>query len=198
MGGPTPPRYIFGSVRPVISAVNWDPAYLQVIPKLSTYQVRDNTSGKWKNITLSGNSPKERIFENWLVTSEMSMIQISKGEDNPGHQEERSFRTLEPPNVQQEFATYLSYDRFIPGRLTLTNLRDGRQLVLSTETEDSEVLAVRGTDVIYRINNSIFQATILASGLSPGTLVAEDVDVPEIHWAFFAKNEKLAIKDHAR
>ena len=56
-----------------------------------------------------------------------------------------------------------------------------------TGQEDSEILQVKGDIVLYRINDTIYQAKIVGDQLKDSTMVVKDEDVPEIHWAFWSK-----------
>jgi len=41
--------------------------------------------------------------------------------------------------------------------------------------------------VLYRVNDTIFQAQIAGGKLRGTTVVVKDEDVPEIHWVFWSK-----------
>jgi hypothetical protein len=171
----------------VTGLVNWDPKHLEENPKVSVYSVHDKEHNLWRTITVPGNSPIERLFGSWLATSEMSASPENHSRNNPGHDAERNYKTIILPNVQNTFANYIGRDRYIPGRLTLTNLTNGDQITLETGAEDSEILGFLGNNVMYRINDSIFQATVLEKSLGPAELIVRDEDVPEVHWIFEAQ-----------
>ena len=76
-------------------------------------------------------------------------------------------------------------DIYSPGVLLLQNLEDGRKIRVGTGQEDSEILNVRGDEVLYRVNDTIYQAKIVGDKLQAASVLVEDVDVPEIHWVFW-------------
>src|ERR1035441_9519331 len=71
-----------------------------------------------------------------------------------------------------------------PGQLELINLDSGGVIEIKTGQSDSEILTVLGSEVLYRVNTQIYKATIAADKVGQSTLVVDDDDVPEIHWAF--------------
>jgi len=65
------------------------------------------------------------------------------------------------------------------------NLEDGRKIKIETHEEDSEVLLVTSSGIVYyRINNQIYYALISGDTLTNTSLSVTGDDVPEIHWAF--------------
>lgn len=168
----------------VTELVNWDPKHLEETPKVTVYTAHDKERNVWRTIKVPGNEPTERLFGSWFVTSEMSNRPHTPTRSNPGHDLERNERTYDLPNVQQAFDESIGSQRYIAGRLTLTDLTNGNQITLETGAEDSEVLGFRGKNVIYRINDSIFESAVLEKSLAPAKLVVHDEDVPEVHWIF--------------
>jgi len=77
--------------------------------------------------------------------------------------------------------------RHPPGVLVLQNLADGRKIRIETGQEDSEILTVDQEKVLYRVNDTIYQAHIVGEQLKDSTVVVKDEDVPEIHWVFWSK-----------
>ena len=108
--------------------------------------------------------------------------------DKPEKSGERDARTDLLPSVYGEYGAYcfLNQRRF-PGVLVLQNLQDNRRIRLETHQEDSEILFVSGDSVLYRVNDSIFRATIVGDALRDTSLLARDEDVPEVHWIFWSK-----------
>lgn len=168
----------------VTGVVNWDPKHLEETPKVTVYTAHDKEHNVWRTIKVPGNEPIERLFGSWFVTSEMSNRPHTPIRSNPGHDRERKEGTYDLPNVQEAFAESIGGQRYIAGRLTLTDLTNGNQITLETGAEDSEVLGFTGKNVIYRINDSIFESAVLEKSLGPAKLVVRDEDVPEVHWIF--------------
>ena len=48
----------------------------------------------------------------------------------------------------------------------------------------------RGDEVLYRVNDTIYQAKIVGDKLQAASVLVEDVDVPEIHWVFSGSSVK--------
>jgi len=151
----------------------------------TTLYVHNLRTGKWKRVEVPGNDPRSRLCGGWLAS--IAEFWQPNSPANPGRAAERSRATKELPNVQAYYASFEGRDHRIPGILTLCNLEDGRRVTLNTQAEDSEVLLVTAQNqVVYRVNDSIYQAPIQGATLGPAVLVVHDEAVPEIHWAFFS------------
>lgn len=147
--------------------------------------VRARLLKQWKTIRIEGNSSSSRLFEPWLTTTVTywnAQHKVSPGRES---EHEKGDRTL--PSVREGYATFRGRWNWSPGVLTLQSLADGRKIRIETGQEDSEVLRVENDVVLYRVNDSIFQARIVGSELKDTTLIVKDEDVPEIHWAFWSK-----------
>jgi hypothetical protein len=148
---------------------------------LSTTYVHDRRLNTWREIKSACSVPyARRIFGDWLAT----IVEIHKPDQadppNPG-------RENESPKVADLYARYAGLYTSIPGILLLDNLEDGRRITINTGQEDSEILAVRSDGlVLYRVNDSIFAAQIEGNKLAKPSLVVKDLDVPQIHWAFWS------------
>ena len=53
--------------------------------------------------------------------------------------------------------------------------------------EDSEILWVGNNKVIYRVNDTIYEARITAKQIQDRTVIVKDKDFPENHWVFWAQ-----------
>ena len=69
--------------------------------------------------------------------------------------------------------------------MLMNDLEDGRKIVIDTGQEDSEVLWADDKAVLYRVNDTIYQAKITGDRVESPSVVVKDRDVPEIHWAFW-------------
>lgn len=150
--------------------------------------VHDRVTGTWRELRSAGSMPQCRIFGSWLATRLRNFI-LGDGatDDNPGHGDESNkWVRNERPNVRVQYLL-MDSDLYTRGAITLDNLVDGRRITLRTNEEDSEILDVRSDGrVLYRVNDSIFEAHIERDKLSAPTLVVKDADVPEVHWAFWS------------
>lgn len=147
--------------------------------------VRDQHTGLWATSSVDGTCSRTRIFGNWLAT----IVQFwdPNHKQNPGAEHERSTRTDTLPNVRELYAMSAGRNCFIPGDVTLLNLSTQRRIALHTGEEDSEILQVEADTVLYRVNDTIYQAKIVGDQLKDSTILVKDEDVPEIHWAFWSK-----------
>lgn len=147
--------------------------------------IRDQNTRLWAISSVDGTCSRTRIFGNWLAT----IVQFwdPHHKQNPGAEHERGIRTDTLPNVRELYAMSAGRNCFIPGDLTLLNLRTQQRFALHTGEEDSEILGVEADIVLYRVNDTIYQAKIVGDQLKDLTVVVKDEDVPEIHWAFWSK-----------
>ncbi len=154
----------------------------------ATLYVHDRRNNTWRELKSAGSVPQCRIFGSWLVTRVRNLKEESRyTDDNPGHDDESNeWVKYERPNVRLEYES-IDSSFYIPGIFTLDNLEGGRRITLQTREEDSEILDVRKDGlVLYRVNDSIFEAQIEGDKLGPATLVVKGEDVPEVHWAFWS------------
>jgi len=150
-----------------------------------TVYVHDRQANRWSTITLEGTCSRTRIFGPWLAT----IVQYwnPNHAPNPGASNERNVETDTLPNVRELYTVFAGQKCSIPGDLALRNLRTGQTIAFHTGQEDSEILRVEGDIVLYRINDTIYQAKIVGDQLKDATVVVKDEDVPEIHWAFWSQ-----------
>lgn len=147
-------------------------------------------SGQWNDVeletTVTGNTTAPvRIFGDWLVTTVMHWHPGPPG--SPGIKNERGGYADQPlPDVRIEYQSQF-LDLYMPGKIVLQDLSDGRKLDLDTGQQDSEIIAIRSDgEMLYRVNDSIYSAEIVGSQITARTLVVADGDdVPEVHWAFW-------------
>jgi len=150
-----------------------------------TAYVHDRQTNRWTAVSIDGSCSRTRIFGPWLA----SIVQFwhPNHPPNPGASNERNVETDTLPNVREMYAMFAGQNCFIPGDLALHNLRTGQTIAFHTGQEDSEILRVEGETVLYRVNDTIYQAKIGGDQLKDATVVVKDEDVPEIHWAFWSK-----------
>ncbi len=150
-----------------------------------TIYLHDRRANRWSTMTLEGTCSRRRIFGPWLA----SIVQYwnPNHAPNPGASNERNVETDTLPNVRELYTVFAGQKCSIPGDLALRNLRTGQTIAFHTGQEDSEILRVEGETVLYRVNDTIYQAKIGGDQLKDATVVVKDEDVPEIHWAFWSK-----------
>jgi hypothetical protein len=69
-------------------------------------------------------------------------------------------------------------------KLFLWNEKTGEQYELDTGEADSEVVLVTGGTVVYRVNDSLFEAGFRGGKVLPPTLLASGRPVTGVHWVF--------------
>ena len=156
-----------------------------------TIYVLNKVTGHWSVMKLPFYGLWPRLYGAWLVTTVQEPN--PEGRISPGLENERArevdvhtptgmVRAL--PRIRGMYSSKI----FMPGKLSLQNLLDGRKLTITTGQQDSEMLDVRKDGlVLYRVNNEIFSARIEGEKLSAPKLVVKDEDVPEVHWAFWSR-----------
>src|SRR5579875_148338 len=193
----TLPSFIISQRRvPIISAANSEYLVLrlqrtleeQASPKLRTWMqvfVHERNKNRWERLKLEGNSSRSRLFDNWLACTVQNWNPTHK--TSPGRASERNFATPQLPNVQTLYSEFVGRFYYSPGTLVLENLHNDRKITIQTGQEDSEILWVGNDQVLYRVNDAIYQAQIVGDKIQNPTLVVKDDDVPEIHWVFWSK-----------
>lgn len=180
-----PPSLRTGEAGFDLKAIN--DRYLVLRNLSSGTLVQDRSRNTWQKIPIEGDRSRLRLFGEWLATDVELESSGPFGVDKPEKSGERDSRTNRLPSVYGEYGSYCSYNhRSFPGVLIIQNLVDGRTIRIDTHQEDSEILSVNGTLVLYRVNDSIYQATIAGKQIQGATLIAKDDDVPEVHWIFWS------------
>jgi hypothetical protein len=154
------------------------------LPDSTEAFVHDRARDRWAAIRVEGSASAMRLCGPWLAT--IVGMWNPDHRPSPGRDSERSQETDRLPNVRDLYATFAGRWLWRPGILVLQNLADGRKIRIETGQEDSEVLWVGSDTVLYRVNDTIYQAKIVADHLQDTTLVVKDEDVPEIHWVFWS------------
>lgn len=147
--------------------------------------IHDRTNNSWTTVQIEGNESRSRIFDPWLATV-VGML------DDPSHERpvptpdlRRKFATDRLPNVQEAYA--YQGGTGLPGILLLQNIEDGRKIRIETGQIDSEILWVGNGTVLYRVNDTIYQARIVGSQIQNSRVLVKDDDVPEVHWVFWGR-----------
>ncbi len=153
--------------------------------------VLNKKTGQWRVIKLPFYWFRPRVFGSWVATTVQEPN--PEGRVSPGLENERAHEVdvhtptgvvRELPRIRGMYPSKV----FMPGKLLLQNLVDGRKLTIDTGQQDSEVLDVlKDGLVLYRVNNEIFSARIEGGKLSAPKLVVKGEDVPEVHWVFWSK-----------
>jgi hypothetical protein len=147
--------------------------------------LHDRAKDRWSTIQVEGNRSEQRLFGPWLAT----LVRMNNTDKKPGpgrgHEPDGAIDGL--PNIQYEYATWAGRFYWMPGVLVLQNLVDGRKIRIETDAEDSEILWAGSDRVVYRVDDTIFQARIVGDKLQGTTVLVHDGDVPGVHWVFWSK-----------
>lgn len=147
--------------------------------------VHDQSRNLWNQTHIEGMPPDYRLFGSWLAqTIEQANPQHQIG---PGRENERNLRTDRLPDVQALYTWGIDRRLLRPGILVLQNLDDARKLRIETGQEDSEILWAGADSVVYRVNDTIYQAKIVGDKFDSPVQLVKDDDVPEVHWIFWAE-----------
>ena len=88
------------------------------------------------------------------------------------------------PDLAESFATS---DDVFPGQLHIFDTDTKQIFTITTNQGNSEILLIDHGIVYYRVSHRIYRAAITARGLRPATLMAQDAEISDAHWAFFKR-----------
>ncbi len=157
--------------------------------------LHDRLRNLWKTIRVEGGRSRFRLLGPWLTV--IVGLPNPERRPSPGRENERgpeAFGEYEiagskgNPGYARFPCVRCLYDDEIlhPGILVLQNLEDDRKIRIETGQEDSEILSVQDGTVLYRVNDTIYQAAIQGSQLRNISVVSQDKNVPEVHWVFWS------------
>jgi hypothetical protein len=192
---PSPLRDLHRQIVPIILAANEQHLLLIVqhtTQDMTTGKLGDDREaydhdllrGRWRTVRIDGNSSSSRLFGSWLATT-VGMWNADH-KTSPGRDSERNSGTDTRPDIRGMYAQFKGRWIWSPGRLVLQNLDDARKITIETGQEDSEVLWIGSETVLYRVNDTIYQARIVGAQVQNTTVLVKDEDVPEIHWIFWS------------
>ncbi|HEY7839523.1 MAG TPA: hypothetical protein VIC54_13085 [Terriglobales bacterium] len=72
------------------------------------------------------------------------------------------------------------------GHFLLMNLDRRRTLAIEAGSPDSEILAISGDEVVYRVQDRILMAAIEGGKLGPPRVLAQGGGAANVHWAFWS------------
>lgn len=175
----------------VVRQFQWEELNSGKLGPSREFHVLDRAQGAWTPTQIEANAPSLRLFDSWLAI--VTGFWRPDHQPPPGRENERAVETeadgphpvLLPP-VRVLYRSFVGHNIYFPGVLILQNLLDKRNIRIETGQEDSEVLWVGDEKVLYRVNDTIYQARIEGEKLADTTVVVKDEDVPEIHWVFWS------------
>ena len=152
----------------------------------TVYQVLDRKTGDWRLLRVPGNSSRNvRAFGPWIA----GMVDEGLGS--------RNFR-LSPGRHRPTDDQIVTVDDYLenekiyrPGTLFVYNVTTHRYYQWDTQDGDSEVILIQDDQVYYRVDHTIYRASIGEKALEKPGLLVESPEVPGIHWAFFGPRAPL-------
>jgi hypothetical protein len=162
--------------------------------------IYDKKAAVWSKLNLAGNGASIRGFGPWIVTAHAERKRAVSAlggvehdprtePDSPGSVFRRN--PLNPTARKQDQATIDSLFQqvqqvpfYLPGELVLYNVRSQQKYTIKTDQGDSEVLLVDGDTVYYRVNNTLYRATIGKTAIQNPVQMVRDDEVQFAHWAF--------------
>jgi len=142
--------------------------------------VHDRLHEKWTTLQLQGDGTSSRLFGDWLTSVARVWNFDHKQEINPSTVSGADNAFLKLYGSGGKTPLFL-----LPGVLMLDNLADGRRITIQTGQANSEVLWAGSNEVLYRVNDRIFNAKIVGNKLQEPSVVVKGEQVPEIHWVFW-------------
>jgi hypothetical protein len=168
--------------------------------------VRSTVSGEWRKFTVPGSKPRIKMIDSWVMGTAISGFlarpgskvipdptgfTISERNESPGADERARYQENYPPgnryhNGRPSTDSVFGKD-YLPGVLFLIDTRTGRYLEIRTGQGDSEILLVHNSTVYYRVNDSLFAASLQAESTGQARLLTQNAAVPDMHWAFWGR-----------
>jgi len=141
-----------------------------------TDYVYNKNTGVWKQLIVPGSVSWARASGPWLL---YVVAEPSKTQNSPGREERAALAKDEPVGDLISGAGV-----YLPGKLLAYDSRSGQSYTLDTGQGDTEPLLLEGRTLYYRVNDSIYTATIGAGSTQNPTRVATDPALLQVHWAF--------------
>jgi hypothetical protein len=132
----------------------------------------------WQTVKVPGAASWARGLGNWLA---YVVAEPFHGVESPGKQARMAHGLAVGHSVDEIFE---DADAYFPGTLFLYNTLSGSSVRVETGQGDSEPLWVSGDQLYYRVNQSIYVATIAGSSVKDAAVVASGDGFGQVHWAF--------------
>lgn len=149
----------------------------------SLYLIYNKLTYEWSELKVSGNKTRIQAFGRWISGSIVS--NSFQGEKNSTIPEMgKKLPDIYGPRFDVMIRTLGLY---YPGSLFIYNIDTEDYIEWNTGQGDSEVLFVNEKIIFYRVDDSIFKASVELKTIGLPKLLLKDCRVRDIHWAFFNK-----------
>ncbi len=132
----------------------------------------------WQVLKVPGAVSWARGFGTWIA---YVVAEPFHGVESPGKQARLASHVVSGHPVEEMFQ---DADAYFPGTLFLYDTASGASVTIETGQGDSEPLWISGNTVYYRVNQSLYSATIAGSTVKNATAIMSGEAVGQIHWAF--------------
>jgi hypothetical protein len=156
----------------------------------------------WAPVRLPGSSTRVRSFGPWLafVVSEPQPWMMANGTNtrtyhpalqrvSPGQTGRLGNKPWGERGQSSMEGVFFEARDWFPGVLYLYHVNTGRTYRLETGEGDSEIILVDGLDVYYRVNTSLYRATIGERSLGNTTKLLTDAALGNVHFAFVSRSK---------
>lgn len=150
-----------------------------------------NSAGdRWQIITVPGSAPRVKMIDGWILGTAVS---DSKGRVSPGL-ERRELQQRDAINPQRRSSrlptefVFRENGRYAPGVLFAIHVGSGRYYEIGTGQGDSELLLVWEDVAYYRVNDSLFAASLKNGRVGEAKLLVKEDAISDVHWAFWTRN----------
>ena len=138
----------------------------------------------WQTVKVPGAASWARGLGSWLA---YVVAEPFHGVESPGKQTRLTSMLAGGHSVDE---TFQDADAYFPGTLFLYNTASASSVKIETGQGDSEPLWISGDTVYYRVNQSLYRATIAGNSVKDAAVIASGEAIGQVHWAFLgAKSE---------
>jgi hypothetical protein len=159
--------------------------------------VYDKQLQRWDTIRFPGAGSSVRGFGHWLVLAHADIRRTLAAHlqndwrnerNSPGTEQRQTWlrsgsRDRDGGNANVD-GLFRRSRYYYPGILYFYDVRSRKRYQIKTDQGDSEVLLIDGDTVYYRVNQTLYSATIAASDLGNSKPILSDETVQLSHWAF--------------
>ncbi len=154
-------------------------------------RVLDKANKTWSYFFIETSIISIKSFDKWIVGN--TMVKDAYKNEKNNHivfinNDWIKEKTIYGPSYASLFDADESYKFYSKGNLFLYNIYSKNTFNIETSSGNSEILLIQDEIIYYRVKNKIYKAPIInGEKLGEPELLVTDPRVPDIHWAFIAK-----------